>query len=87
VSTTVIIEEADGRAAVAGSADLAQDLLLQAARLRRLGRATVDAIIRDELVDLAAKCDATAAALIGHWRGQRERLTSQFRPSAAAKPR
>ena len=87
MSTTIIIEEAEGRAAVAGSADLAQDLLLQAARLRRLARATVDAIIHGELVDLAAKCDAAAAVIIGQWRGHREHLTSQFRPSAAAERR
>ncbi len=84
MSTTIIIEEAEDRTAIAGSSDLAQDLLVQAARLRRLARATGDAIIHDELVDLAAKCDATAAAIIGHWRGHREHLTSQLRASAAA---
>ena len=84
MSTTIIIEEAEDRAAVLGSGDLAQDLLAQAVRLRRLARATADAIIHDELVDLAAKCDATAAAIIGHWRGHREHLTSQLRATGAA---
>ena len=84
MSTTIIIEEAEDRTAIAGSTDLAQDLLVQAARLRRLARATGDAIIHDELVDLAAKCDATAAAIIGHWRGHRGHLTSQLRASSAA---
>lgn len=87
MSTTIIIEEAEDRAVIAGSADLAQDLLVQAARLRRLARATADAIIHDELVDLAAKCDATAAAIIAHWRSHRERLTSRFRAITAAKLR
>jgi hypothetical protein len=87
VSTATIIEEAEDRAVITGSVDLAQDLLVQAARLRRLARATADAIIHDELVDLAAKCDATAAAIIGHWRGHREHLTSQLRATAAAKLR
>jgi hypothetical protein len=84
VSTAIIIEEAEDRAVIAGSTDLAQDLLVQAARLRRLARATGDAIIHDELVELAAKCDATAAAVIGHWRGHRDHLTSQLQPSTAA---
>jgi hypothetical protein len=87
VSTTIIIEEVEDRAAVRGSADLAQDLLVQAARLRRLARATADSIIHDELVDLAAKCDATAAAIIGHWRGHREHVTSQLRATSAARLR
>lgn len=84
MSTTIIIDEAEDRTAIAGSADLAQDLLVQAARLRRLARASADAIIQDELVELAAKCDATAAAIIGHWRGHREHLTSQLADRAAA---
>ena len=87
MSTTIIIEEAEDRAVVSTSADLAQDLLVQAARLRRLARATADAIIHDELVDLAAKCDATAAAIIAHWRGHREHLTSQLQATTAAKLR
>jgi hypothetical protein len=87
VSTTIIIEEAEDRAVIAGSADLAQDLLVQAARLRRLARATADSIIHDELVDLAAKCDATAAAIIGHWRGHREHLMSHLRATNAARLR
>lgn len=87
MSTTIIIAEAEERAAIAGSADLAQDLLMQAARLRRLARACADAIIHDELADLAAKCDTTAAAIIGHWRGHREHLTSQLRATTAAKLR
>jgi hypothetical protein len=83
VSTAIFIDETEDRAAIAGSPDLAQDLMVQAARLRRLARATADAIIHDELVDLAAKCDATAAAIISHWRGHREHLTSQLRERAA----
>jgi hypothetical protein len=84
VSTTIIIEEAADRAALMASPDLAQDLLVQAARLRRLARASMDAIIHDELIDLAAKCDATAVAIIGHWRGYREHRTSQLRGGTAA---
>lgn len=84
MSTTIIIEEAEDRAVLAASPDLAQDLLVQAARLRRLARASTDAVIHDELIDLAAKCDATAAAIIGHWRGHREHLTSQLRGGTAA---
>ena len=84
MSTTIIIEEVEDQAVITGSTDLAQDLLVQAARLRRLARASVDAIIHNELVDLAAKCDATAAAIVGHWRGHREHLTSQLRTNTAA---
>jgi hypothetical protein len=84
VSTTIIIEEAEDRAVLAASPSLAQDLLIQAARLRRLARANTDAIIHDELIDLAAKCEATGAAIIGHWRGHREHLTSELRGVAAA---
>jgi hypothetical protein len=84
VSTTIIIEEAEDRAVLATSPGLAQDLLIQAARLRRLARASTDAIIHDEVIDLAAKCEATAAAIIGHWRGHREHRTSELRGAAAA---
>jgi hypothetical protein len=84
VSTTIIIEEAEDRAVLATSPGLAQDLLIQAARLRRLARASTDAIIHDEVIDLAAKCEATAAAIIGHWRGHREHRTSELRSAAAA---
>jgi hypothetical protein len=83
VSTTIIIEEAEDRAVIASSPDLAQGLLIQAARLRRLARASLDAVIHDELVELAAKCDAAAAAIIAHWQGHRDGLISRLYDAAA----
>jgi hypothetical protein len=83
VGTTIIIEETEDRRVIASSPDLAQDLLIQSARLRRLARASLDAVIHDELVELAAKCEAAAAAIIGHWQGHRDGLISQLYDATA----
>jgi hypothetical protein len=81
VNTALFHEPAD-RAAISVSQDLAQDLLQQGERLRRLARSAADSIVYDELVELACKCDAAAATIINHWHGRTAGLLSSVAATA-----
>jgi hypothetical protein len=56
---------------------LAQHLLREAEQLRRMAAAGDDAVIGDELMDLAGRCAAAAGALLSHAGGHADKLTSQ----------
>jgi len=50
----------------------------EAEQLRRLAADTDDTVVYDELMALAGRCDATAAAILSHAGGHAGKLTSQL---------
>ena len=58
--------------------ELARLVLTQAEQLRRLAADTDDTVVYDELMALAGRCDATAAAILSHAGGHAGKLTSQL---------
>jgi hypothetical protein len=58
--------------------ELARLILAQAERFRRLARGTDDTVVHDELMALAGRCDASAAAMLSHAGGNAGNLTSHL---------
>jgi hypothetical protein len=57
---------------------LARHLLCEAEQLQRIAAAGDDAAIGDELMGVAGRCSAAAAALLSHAGGHAEKLTSHI---------
>jgi len=66
-----------------GRSDLAQDLILDADRFRRIAASTARDSVRDALIALASQCDQTAAMILRE-RGADSRHPSSLRQSAAS---
>ena len=60
----------------ARSRNLAEDLLVQAGRLRELANNTDDNVVAEELLDVATRCDRAASTILSYWNGQRDQLMS-----------
>lgn len=62
------LEQARSPARVEDWRDLANDLLLQAARFKALAAIAEDPAVHDELAVLASHCDTAAATILRHSR-------------------
>ena len=58
--------------------ELARLILTQAEQFRRLARDADDMVVHDELMALAGRCDASAAAILSHAGGHAGDLTSHL---------
>ena len=58
--------------------ELARLILTQAEQFRRLARDTDDTVVHDELMALAGRCDASAAAMLSHAGGHAGDLMSHL---------
>jgi hypothetical protein len=63
---------------VAAARELARLILTQAEQFRQLARDTDDSVAHDELMALAGRCDASAAAMLSHAGGHAGNLTSHL---------
>jgi hypothetical protein len=63
---------------VAAARELARLILTQAEQFRQLARDTDDSVAHDELMALAGRCDASAAAMLSHVGGHAGNLTSHL---------
>jgi hypothetical protein len=58
--------------------ELARFILIQAEQFRRHARLTDDAVVHDELMALASRCDAAAAAMLSYAGGNSGNLISHL---------